>query len=340
MHKTGTTAFQTFCVTNAERLKTMGFLYPIAGRPSQKDVALGHHLLPWFFTGHVSLPSYWPNGSVQARAVWEELRREIHESTCGTVILSSEEFDTLNDNQVSEVVEILSEFDIEIILYLRRLDDFVQAMYTTDVVYYGERERIESFLERMRTPLDYDALVRPWSNRGVAATIEYYTPEIGEHGSITADLCRTIGIDHSQFPKWVTTQKVNVGAWPWHVVEACRQLNERGFPSDVVGKLSQIMRICVGTSREYDLMQPSQRAALQLAGASSLASLAAEGLIPAIPPYFEQMIGGVDDETWARRYEDNDDPLRTVMTEILSTLTVRSRALEEIAKAIGKTIEK
>ena len=34
MHKTGTTAFQSFCIDHWEALQSKGFLYPVAGRPS------------------------------------------------------------------------------------------------------------------------------------------------------------------------------------------------------------------------------------------------------------------------------------------------------------------
>lgn len=300
MHKTGTTAVQVFCSKHARQLGELGYLYPAAGRPRVEDVSYGHHLLPWSVTGHVADRAFWPDGIQRFETIWDALANEVQQSNCQSVILSSEEFDTLHPSHVRAVLDKLAAFEVQPIIYLRRLDELLQAMYTTDVVYNGERDDIVTFQQRLRTPLDYGALLTPWlQHSSCKPVIRFYDPALARAG-IVSDLLSLLKIDLTRFDADQTTERVNVGNWPWYVVEVCRRMNACHLPTQpVVIRFAYTMRDIVEASGGYDLIAPSHAARLRRLGLESLQRLSAQSLISeSIPRHFRDMTLPSDDTQW------------------------------------------
>jgi hypothetical protein len=317
MHKTGTTAFQIFCARHADGLKQRGFLYPESGRPVNKDVSYGHHLLAWSMTRPAVDPVYWPSNMAKAEEVWDRLVDEIQISECTTAIISTEEFDTLGPEHAGAVLERLSSFDVQPIVYLRRFDELVQALYTTNVVYNGEQGSFDDYLTRMRTPLDYEAIIAPWARSDNCPIVRYYDPALSRRG-LVGDLLGVIGIDRCKFGE-ESEERVNVGNWPWYVVEVCRQMNACGMRGVVV-KFAYIMRAVVEPSTTYDLIRPSQAAALKRQGLESLLRSKKRFALDAPPAHFLDTAIAGDDEHWqAIRDEENAAMVRVLQQ--LSRLT-------------------
>jgi hypothetical protein len=55
------------------------------------------------------------------------------------ILLSSEEFSLLNRSQVQAVAAFLDDFDVVPLLYFRRYDEYMQAMYCTAVLASEEK---------------------------------------------------------------------------------------------------------------------------------------------------------------------------------------------------------
>lgn len=320
MHKTGTTAVQMFCAKHEQRLRELGVLYPRAGRPVLPGIAFGHHLLPWSLTGHVD-DSYWPHDLHARRdAVWERLTSEIEQSGCSKVILSSEELDTLNADQIGEVIRRLSAFDLKPIAYLRRLDELAQAMYTTEVVHSALAQPFEEFVTCMRTPLDYAAILAPWGTPPSSPpTIRYYKPDLIAAG-VLPDFLATVGLATNQFEGVQPKERVNVGGWPWYVIEVCRRMNVCGIPSEQVVKFAYIMSDVAGRVERYDISPPSLARELANKGVESLERLKASFPVPDVPSYFRQP-ELLDPRRWEREHAGGEHRALTMVLQQLSRVT-------------------
>jgi len=110
--KTGTTGIQKFLEDNAEILARNGLLYPKAGRLNGAHYMLNFSLKIGSYDGPVAIPD--------AETLQNELRHEIDNSPCETVVVSSEYFITARD--IEKVKAFFSGYDTRIVLYLRRHD--------------------------------------------------------------------------------------------------------------------------------------------------------------------------------------------------------------------------
>lgn len=316
MHKTGTTAIQVFCSKNAGRLERLGFLYPLAGRPIVTDVSYGHHLLPWSLTHHISHPGFWPAGIQNHMDIWDVLQREIADSPCTTAILSSEEFDTLSAGQVAIIADRLSDFDVQLILYLRRLDELVQGMYTTDVVFNGAKSDVSEYKSSMRTPLEYDSLVDPWlTHFPITPTIRLYDSALLATGAVS-DFLNTVGVDQPQIDELDSKEKINVGCWPWYVVEVCRQMNVQNLPSEIVVKFAFIMRDVVGKQAKYDVISPQEATGLIAQGYESLMRLKSKVDIPLSAEFVEDSTLIAGEEHWRRIHSEEHGAIIRVLQQL------------------------
>jgi len=111
--KTGTTAFQSFCILHEDKLARQKFLYPQTGR---RGVA--HHELAWAIT---------EVGPKVDRAIYAELKAEILSSGATDIIISSEVFFVTPNVKILSA--LLSDFDVRILAFLRHQLVWYPAMY-------------------------------------------------------------------------------------------------------------------------------------------------------------------------------------------------------------------
>ncbi|MFI8622636.1 hypothetical protein ACIGBN_16970 [Marinomonas sp. NPDC078689] len=123
-HKTGTTSVQHFLALNEDLLsKKYGILYPRIGRHKRNN---NHHsfFLPFITTGK-------PIDPTDVSLMMEEAvaRR------CHTVLLSSEVLSrpNLSDDQLQAIRAVFSGYEVEVIMSLRRQDDFQESRYAERV---------------------------------------------------------------------------------------------------------------------------------------------------------------------------------------------------------------
>jgi hypothetical protein len=322
MHKTGTTAFQSFCEQNSETLNAAGFLYPHAGRPELASVREGHHLLPWSLTGHAGIPHLWPGWLSDRQDVWSQLTQELEQSGCQTAIISSEEFERFSPSQTAELAEKLRRYEVVVLISLRRFDELVQAMYLTDVVHHAERRRLPEYVSGFPVAFSYSELLEPWRQHFARSPIvHFYTTETYSDSRIVDELATLVGLDVSRADKRARALRINRGRLPWYVIEVCRDMNARDVPPQAVMKFARIMHAIEIYAPVYDMMPPGECQRLIEAGVASLQALQTQRVIDGIPDHFRKLPDRREDERW---HSDRGDPNVAL-----------SRVLDDIARFAG-----
>jgi hypothetical protein len=139
-------------------LSKAGVLYPRCGRPTKSGHSFGHHLI---VRAAAQLAAKLHPGSSEAAKLFDELFREIEERNPQRVILSSEEFCSLPD--LSVLAAQLDGWDVEIVVCLRRQDEFLNAMYYTSICEERHGMSPEAYAETtVKTLLDYNVLLQRW----------------------------------------------------------------------------------------------------------------------------------------------------------------------------------
>lgn len=150
-HKTGTTSVQMGLGNSRKPLRAQGYCYPKTG-----IVYSGHHNIAWQLADDEQFDA--DKGTI------EELTAEIAESKCHSVILSSEGFDILNETQIKELHRQFSDFEVYVIVNLRRQDSLLQSKWASYVRLgltrdFSEFVMVEIIRDKL---LDYVTFLTPW----------------------------------------------------------------------------------------------------------------------------------------------------------------------------------
>ena len=179
MHKTGTTSLQRFFVRNRSILSLMGIDYPKAfdasGKklPKHNDLFLAISHEKDFGTPHPIL------GSSAERV--DRLARRIE--TKRITVLSAEGFSGESPAFAEAFAPLRGRFDIKVICFLRRQDDWVQTFYKQMVQSRQvlESRSFQAFREAGSTKLHLDYLqILEWWAKALgeqAIRVEIYRPE-------------------------------------------------------------------------------------------------------------------------------------------------------------------
>lgn len=159
MHKTGTTAIQTFLNASKKQLKTYGCLYPKTNKEPLKNRPKHSSVLKAACRIHK------PNAQQFER---EKLLMEFHSSGCHTMLLSNEGFGFQTKKCVEFFKPFISEFEISVICYLKRQDLLIESLYSqfTRELQRKESRTIIEFINsnHIRKYIDYHDLLSQWRN--------------------------------------------------------------------------------------------------------------------------------------------------------------------------------
>lgn len=148
--KTGTSTLQNYCRSHRRQLLLHGILYPETGvcdhNASHGFLSLkrlqetGQRVPQWFM-----LQMRGMIGVKSGKRIWADVVREIETSTAGRVIISSEDFVKYAGSErsralIHEIKTILSPYDVRVVCYIRRQDDYCESWYN-QVVKFGIRIR-------------------------------------------------------------------------------------------------------------------------------------------------------------------------------------------------------
>jgi hypothetical protein len=218
LHKTGTTALQYLLLNNRSLLEQKGYLYPSTGLEDTP----AHYGLAWSLDPNQKLP-------FSANEIWGRLRQEIKQSKAQNIVLSSEDFIILED--LEELRQVTEDYNVKIIVYLRRQDYLVQSMYNQLVREPTIRltVTIQEFIQRnmynVLVYLDFSHRLEVWKNNFGKNNIivrVYEKAQLPE--GIFADFLEVIGLDFTD--EYVLPEKkvANI-SFDLDVLEFLRLLN-------------------------------------------------------------------------------------------------------------------
>ncbi|WP_417714542.1 hypothetical protein [Pseudophaeobacter arcticus] len=153
-HKTATTTLQNALAANEDLLAGAGLLYPKSGR---------------YFTGHHPLALQLRDPALRDQPLetlgdWPALLREIQASPADHVLLSSENFEWLQD--LSRLQGLSRHYRVRVLFYMRSPAGYLESFYNQLVKDLKTRESrpLESYIcEHGLFFLDNDRLLRRWS---------------------------------------------------------------------------------------------------------------------------------------------------------------------------------
>lgn len=159
-HKTGTTTIQFSMNLNKNLLKKNGIYYPKSGFVSEG--LPGHHNLAWELSGN--------DRYAEKYGTWSDLVSELNRVNFDRIILSSEDLCTLPREKVIQINEYLKDFDVHIVIYVRRQDQRLQSAWSEKIKNAKDDTEWLSFPEFVarvdyKFPYyDYYTLIQKWSD--------------------------------------------------------------------------------------------------------------------------------------------------------------------------------
>ncbi len=288
--KTGTTAIQTCLEANRHRLNEQGYEYARTGL-----LYINHQPLAWtlikkaFDQGN---GAYWTHARRYAvlekspDAYWDDLREEIERSDFETFIISAEEFGVEWDLRATAplLAEYVAGLDVDIVVYFRRQDDFLQSVYNEAVK--GKETRFAGgFWDYVQPILNHGGadclrIIEPWA---AALGKQHVRVRVYEReqlpGGLLADFMQTVGLQLTDdFIKPVRVS--NPPLQPW-ALEVMRRLNRYAVLQPLHGVFTDALRLLGSVRRAYadhQLLSAADRAELYARFAESNATVAREYL--------------------------------------------------------------
>lgn len=206
-NKTGSTSIQGFFAKNREQLKSVGILYPETGNFLDTHYkisgALGIGVKP-----QMDVENY------TQESLLASLNSEIAScESINTLVISSEYFMLTKD--ASPVREFFRDFNVKIVIYLRRHDEWYESLYnqvikTTDKRFWkkGLKNYIEYIKSERPFPVDYEFLINVWETAFGTENIiirpfesaQFYKEDLG------LDILNSIGINTGNLPPLETVR--------------------------------------------------------------------------------------------------------------------------------------
>jgi glycosyltransferase involved in cell wall biosynthesis len=160
-HKTGSTSIQYFLDHNRDELKRRGLYYPI-----EHTYGYAHYPIAWFCTGKKSFVHPHIQATYTSRQQWEDdllaFRDRLLDCRHDAILISSE---GISVSDPARVARLFSDFDVKIIVFLRRQDGFLESIYNQNRKTKVDRSQTpEQHLDRMRSRLNYTALLASWAS--------------------------------------------------------------------------------------------------------------------------------------------------------------------------------
>lgn len=231
--KTGTTFWQNFLFKNKEKLLENGFLFPLSGIPKRNGVIgsparYSQHNLAWILTKDKN-KAFDPSGGD-----WKDVLREINSTKAKKIVISSEFFSiNLDFNEVSLVRDYLSDYEIKVIAYVRRQDDYFVSSYCQHIKSCKYEKDINTYILENKHRGNYRRLLEPWKNcfgNNNLILRVYERQKLSNQNSIIDDFCKLIDLKTSQ-------TKLNYPQ-PHNLSPNIKVIKIMRFLNDVSGKMS------------------------------------------------------------------------------------------------------
>jgi len=172
LHKTGTTSIQYFLDRNKEILKNKNIDYIDIGKHGY-----GHHLIPWAIKNSPRLQPY------HSGDILDQFHDYLNANKSKNILISSEEFEFFIEPDIKILKEIIKEYHVKIIVYLKRQDKLLLSEYKQIIKQFRTRFRgslLEFVFEyKFWSRLDYFERLTRWDKifGKDAVIIKLFEPE-------------------------------------------------------------------------------------------------------------------------------------------------------------------
>ncbi|WP_444903962.1 hypothetical protein ACJJIU_01540 [Microbulbifer sp. CnH-101-E] len=212
LEKTGTSFLQQVFHLNKELLSSRGILYPKTGLEGS------HHY--WLAKG---LGFHFQNEELdplRLNGVVDQFFHEVSSSNSEKILVSSEHFDfNLSKKLCSNLREVLKDFEVCVILFLRNQIDYAQSLYMEHLKWGG----VESFREFLdfSNKFNFYEKVRMWKDSGFDVRVSDYDRSKKD---ILSEFLTSANLDINSDEFITPNVGVNVSP-PIDFLELVRQLN-------------------------------------------------------------------------------------------------------------------
>jgi hypothetical protein len=183
-HKTGTTSIQYYLNYRKNELLAQGILAPDAGKPANSKFN-GNHRLAWA----VDLRK-WETSNESWIQLADEMDRTGHEN----IVLSSEAFCKIKDNNIVKVRQLLKDHEVFIIVYFRNYKEYIRSVYAQVIRDQKEIRSFPGYITSIADRINYDKILRNWGEHfGYDHLIVRAYDEVAEKGNLLSDFCHIIG---------------------------------------------------------------------------------------------------------------------------------------------------
>lgn len=159
MHKTGTSAIQTWFADREDQLARQRLLYL---RTNKRKPACGY------------LAAHLAKGDAKGRHMLRDIKRQADDAGADIddVVISSESFSQLGPASLAPLIKAFKNHQLFILVWLRRQDRFAEAMFKQAVKWGGNSGDHVTYVKRsLLRHLDYDGMLRQWQNTFPDVTI-------------------------------------------------------------------------------------------------------------------------------------------------------------------------
>jgi hypothetical protein len=230
--KTGSSALQHYLTGNADALLEMGVRYISAGREGTHRSS--HRDLVLALLGKTDL------------SVWQQVRTELAEREDATNVISAEGL-WFEDPAKVRMQLPAGELDVQIVVYLRRQDHYLQSLWKQAVL-DGRRHNFDVWRERVPFRGNYLTTLDKWACEfGADALLVRPYDRNGKRDTIR-DFCELLGLDCAPAAKEVASKNPTPRLEIVQFVRALNQLNldvgRHQLRQSLVGKNSAYVRSC------------------------------------------------------------------------------------------------
>ncbi|WP_374569278.1 hypothetical protein [Ideonella sp.] len=215
--KTGSTSLQTFLHTNRQALRQQGILYPMM--PAGEVARIQHRFL--VHSLHAAGEDHW-----RAAPVWAPFFKALHGQPEPTAIVSEETFWHLFEHRsdrrtgaIRWVAQMLSDFEVKVVVYLRRQDQWVESWFNqvarAPVRRAASALTFDEFVQRQHRfgLFDYAAILDDWATAFGRDAIEVRTfeREALTNANVVDDFCGLVGIEATAdfAPAWQAQRRLS-----------------------------------------------------------------------------------------------------------------------------------
>jgi hypothetical protein len=329
-HKTGTSAIQAFCVLNASRLQQVDIIYPLELLAHVNRVGgQAHHGLVNLF---MDATTFWKSVNLRPKSMTDtdivsylgSLPRDKN------ILLSSENLVWLDKVSINALKQMLDGYEVHVVLYARRQDDALQALYQTVVTSIGEAKPFDEYTSNdVRVLFEYDRIAETWQSVFGAGKIvvRVYEPDQLHQGDTVLDFIHVLEdilqtrIDITDWDRASGT--INRGL-PAHITALIRYHNSMVSKKWIVPAIKIISRLLYKDSRgSYEIILPSKRRELLESFATSNENLARKFLGREDGILFHNLNIKQTDKEWNDKYNRNGSHLILLLRDIISQFKVQ-----------------